>query len=141
MPETEPEGLALAEAIARAAEEMQAEDIAILDLQGISSIADFFVICSGTSHPHLKAIRREITATLDKDYDLKRHAAEGKPESHWIVLDYRDVIVHIFHRDKRDHYSLEDLWSDATKIQSVNSLSSQQETAPSSEEAEITADK
>lgn len=116
MPETEIEGLALAEAIAQAAEEMQAEDIAILDLQGISTITDYFVICSGTSHPHLKAIRREITETLDDDYGLKRHSAEGSPESHWMVLDYRDVIVHIFHSDKRGHYSLEDLWSDGKTL-------------------------
>lgn len=125
------EGLALANAIANAADEMQAEDITVLDLQGISTIADYFVICSGTSHPHLKAIRREIIETLDKDHDLKRHSAEGNPESHWIVLDYRDVIVHIFHHDKRDHYSLEDLWSDAAKVRTE---------ASSSEETEIATD-
>lgn len=117
MAEIELEGLALAQAVAKSADEMQAEDIIILDLQGISTIADFFVICSGSSHPHLKAIRREITEALDHDHNLKRHAAEGNPESHWIVLDYRDVIVHIFHNDKRDLYSLEDLWSDAITIQ------------------------
>lgn len=116
MAEIELEGLALAQAVAKAADEMQAEDITILDLQGISTIADFFVICSGSSHPHLKAIRREITESLDNEHHLKRHSAEGNPESHWIVLDYRDVIVHIFHNDKRDLYSLEDLWSDATTI-------------------------
>lgn len=116
MAEIELEGLALAQAVAKSADEMQAEDITILDLQGISTITNFFVICSGSSHPHLKAIRREITASLDHDYNLKRHAAEGNPESHWIVLDYRDVIVHIFHNDKRDLYSLEDLWSNAIII-------------------------
>lgn len=116
MAETELEGLALAQAIAGSADEKQAEDITILDLQGISTITDYFVICSGTSHPHLKAIRREIIGALDKDHGIKRHAAEGSPESHWIVLDYRDVIVHIFHNDKRDLYSLEDLWSDSISI-------------------------
>ncbi len=116
MPETELEGLALAQVIAKTADDMQAEDIVILDLQGISTIADYFVICSGTSHPHLKAIRREITAALDKEHGLKRLSAEGNPESHWIVLDYRDVIVHIFHSDIRGHYSLEDLWADAKTL-------------------------
>ena len=139
MAEIELEGLALAEAIKEAAQEIQAEDITILDLQGISTITDFFVICSGTSHPHLKAIRREIIGTLDKDHNLKRHSAEGSPESHWIVLDYRDVIVHIFHNDKRDHYSLEDLWSDAITIEPEIS-SPQSKTASSSEEAETAAD-
>lgn len=132
MPETELEGLALAEAIAQAAEEMQAEDITILDLQGISTITNYFVICSGTSHPHLKAIRREITEALDKSHGLKRRSAEGSPESHWIVLDYRDVIVHIFHSDKRGHYSLEDLWSDGKTIRSGT---------PSPEEAKTAAEK
>ena len=139
MAETELEGLALAQAIASSAEEMQAEDITILDLQGISTIADYFVICNGTSHPHLKAIRREIIGTLDKDHDLKRHSAEGSPESHWIVLDYRDVIVHIFHTDKRDHYSLEDLWSDAPVIQTEAS-SLPIKAAASSETAEVTTE-
>ena len=100
MAEIELEGLALAQAVAKGAEEMQAEDITILDLQGISTIADYFVICSASSHPHLKAVRREITESLDNEHGLKRHSAEGDPESHWIVLDYRDVIVHIFHNDK-----------------------------------------
>ena len=90
------------------------------------------MICTGTSNPHLKAIRREIIGTLDKDHHVKRHSAEGSPESHWIVLDYRDVIVHIFHRDKRHHYSLEDLWSDAKTIRSED---------PASKKAEITAGK
>jgi len=139
MAETELEGLALAQAISSSAEEMQAEDIAILDLQGISTITDYFVICSGTSHPHLKAIRREITGALEKDHQLRRHSAEGSPESHWIVLDYRDVIVHIFHKDKRDHYSLEDLWSDAGSIKSKTS-SSNKKAAPPTEEAEISAE-
>jgi len=75
MPEIELEGLALAQAIAKGADEMQAEEITILDLQGISTITDYFVICSGTSHPHLKAIRREIIGTLDKDHDVKRRTA------------------------------------------------------------------
>jgi len=139
MPETELEGLALAQAIANAADEMQAEDVNILDLQGISTIADYFVICSGTSHPHLKAIRREIIETLDKDHELKRHSAEGSPESHWIVIDYRDVIVHIFHNDKRDHYSLEDLWSDAPKVQPEISSPTTQTTS-ASEDTEIATD-
>lgn len=139
MAETELEGLALAQAIAGSADEKQAEDITILDLKGISTIADYFVICSGTSHPHLKAIRREIIQKLDKDHGIKRHSAEGSPESHWIVLDYRDVIVHIFHNDKRDHYSLEDLWSDAKTVQpEIFSPPTKSDSAP--EESEIAAD-
>ena len=91
-------------------------DIVALDLREISSFTDFFVICSGTSEPHLKAIASEIEAGLKKDHGVKPHGVDGFPLSQWIVLDYSDVIVHIFHDQKRMFYSLEDLWSDAKQI-------------------------
>jgi len=84
-----------------------------MDLRKISTFTDFFVICSGTSEPHLKAIAGEIQDRLKKDDDINPHAVDGFPLSQWIVLDYSDVIVHILHEQKRDYYRLEDLWSDA----------------------------
>ena len=78
-----------------------------LDLRGISSFTDFFVICSGTSEPHLKAIAGEIEERLKKDDQVAPHAVDGYPMSHWIVIDYSDVVVHIFHDEKRAYYSLE----------------------------------
>ncbi len=110
------EGEALALAAAGYADEKQAEEITVLDLRGISSIADYFVVCTGTSTPHLKAIRREISEKLGEEHGLKARASDGNPESQWLVLDYVDVIVHIFHRDRRDSYSLENLWSDAGRV-------------------------
>lgn len=74
------------------------------------------MICSGASEPHLKAIVGEITDCLRKDHDVKPMAVDGFPASQWIVADYSDVVVHVFHSDKRAFYSLEDLWSDAPRL-------------------------
>lgn len=93
----------------------KAEDVVILDLRKISSLTDFFVICSGTSEPHLKAIANEILAKL-KEKGLHRKHYAGSPASRWLVLDYSDVLVHIFHPQVRAHYALEDLWRDAKRV-------------------------
>ncbi|HEY4282155.1 MAG TPA: ribosome silencing factor [Chthoniobacterales bacterium] len=95
----------------------KAEDIVILDLREISTFTDFFVLCSATSEPHLKAIAGEIEARLKEDYKISAAAVDGFPASQWIVLDYLQVVVHVFHRDKREFYSLEDLWGDAPRIE------------------------
>ena len=110
------EGQKLAVAVAEYVDEMQAEGIEILDLRGISTITDFFVICTGTSNPHVKAIRREVTDKLLEEHNIKARATDGSPESQWLVLDFVDVILHIFHKDRRDTYALEDLWSDAERL-------------------------
>ncbi len=89
----------------------------ILDLRGISSFTDFFVICSGTSEPHLKAIAGEIEQRLKEDHGIRPAAVDGFPASQWMVLDYLQVIVHVFHGDKRAFYSLEDLWGDAPRLE------------------------
>lgn len=110
------EGRELALAAARYADDKQAEDIVVLDLDGISSIADFFVICTGSSSPHLKAVHREINEKLSVEHGVIPRGKDGHPESQWLVLDYVDVIVHVFHREQRDNYALEDLWSDAKRV-------------------------
>ena len=89
----------------------------MLDLRGISSFTDFFVICSGTSESQLKAIANEIETRLREDHALRPVAVDGFPASQWIVLDYLQVVVHIFHQDKRSFYSLEDLWGDAPRLE------------------------
>jgi ribosome-associated protein len=75
------------------------------------------VICSATSEPHLKAIAGEIETRLKEEYAIRAVAIDGFPASQWIVLDLLQVVVHIFHRDKREFYSLEDLWGDAPRIE------------------------
>lgn len=108
--------MGLATACATYADEKQAEDILILDLRGISTITDYFVICSGTSLPHLKAIRREVSDRLRAEHEVRPRTMDGELESRWMVLDYGDVVVHVFHREMRPIYSLEDLWSDAALL-------------------------
>ena len=88
----------------------------VIDLRDISSFTDFFLICSGTSEPHLKAIAGDLRDSLKEDHGIKPLAVDGFPASQWIVADYSGVIVHIFHHDKRAFYSLEDLWSDAPRL-------------------------
>jgi ribosome-associated protein len=89
----------------------------VLDLRGISTFTDFFVICSGTSEPHLKAIASEIETKLKQDYAIRATAIDGFPASQWMVLDYLQVIVHVFHQTKREFYALEDLWGDAPRVE------------------------
>jgi ribosome-associated protein len=88
-----------------------------LDLREISTFTDFFVICSATSEPQLKAIANEVETRLRKDHAIRPVTIDGFPRSQWIVLDYLQVVVHVFHRDKRAFYSLQDLWGDAPLVQ------------------------
>lgn len=110
------DGLRLAIAAARLAEDIKAEDIVVLDVSAVSSITDYFVICSGSSTPHLKAIAREVRAGMAESQGVKPAMAEGDHESQWVVLDYGIMMVHAFHPEKRDLYALEDLWGDAQRI-------------------------
>lgn len=110
------DGETLARTCAAAALDKKAVDPVVLDLRGISTFTDFFVICSGESEPQIKAIANSIREALREKCDRKPFAEDGFPASQWIVLDYSDVIVHIFHTEKRAHYGLEDLWSDAKRL-------------------------
>jgi len=106
----------LARLCARAAHEVKASAIAVLDLRGISSFADHFVICTGASSPHLRAIVEKVEERLRTGHRRRARAQDGTPESGWIVLDYGQVLVHVFSEEKRAYYTLEDLWSDARRV-------------------------
>ena len=110
------EGEIMALAAANYADDKKAEDIIILDTRGISPVTDFMVICTATSMPHLKAVRDEVDGMLFKEHGKKPIAKDLNLESLWLILHYGDVTVHIFHKDKRDFYSLEDLWSDSPRV-------------------------
>jgi ribosome-associated protein len=120
VPVTTPEkpltALELARLCVTFAEDKKATDPLILDLIGISSIADYFVICSAQSEPQLKAIANGVEVMLKEEYGRRPNAVDGFPTSQWIVVDYGDVMVHIFHEEKRAAYALEDLWGDAPRI-------------------------
>jgi ribosome-associated protein len=98
------------------AENRKAENVMVLDVRKISSVTDYFVVATGTSEPHLRAITDEITDKLHEDYNLRPRAVDGTLQTAWIVLDYFDVIVHIMRTDTREHYNLEGLWGDAPQI-------------------------
>jgi ribosome-associated protein len=107
----------LALLIAEAADHKKADDVVVLDLRGISTFTDFYVICSGSSEPQLKAIVEEIQDVLRKEAGVRARRVDGFPYSQWVVADFGEVIVHVFHESKRQHYALEDLWSDAPRMQ------------------------
>jgi ribosome-associated protein len=98
------------------AENKKAEDITILDVRKLSSVTDYFVITSGTSEPHLRAIVDEITDRLRDEHGLRAKAVDGTLKAAWVVLDYFDVIVHVMRGDLRERYDLEALWGDAPRV-------------------------
>lgn len=87
-----------------------------MDLRGISTFTDFFVICTGASEPQLKAIAGEITETMRKKHSVGPLGVDGFPLSQWVVVDFGSVNVHLFHPSKRELYRLEDLWNDAPRL-------------------------
>ena len=95
------------------ADNKKAENIVILDVRDLSSVTDYFVIASGTSEPHLRAIVDEITDQLREEHGVRPRAVDGT-----VVLDFFDVIVHIMRQDARDRYDLESLWGDAARVKS-----------------------
>jgi ribosome-associated protein len=98
------------------ADNRKAEDIVVLDMREISSITDYFVIASGTSEPHLRAISDEIMDKLREEHQVRPRAVDGSLHAAWLVLDYFDVIVHIMKNDVRERYNLEGLWGDAPRV-------------------------
>jgi ribosome-associated protein len=98
------------------ADNKKAENIVILDVRKISSVTDYFVIASGTSEPHLRAVVEEITDQLRQEHNLRPRAVDGTAHAAWVVLDYFDVIVHVMRQDMRERYDLEGLWGDAKRL-------------------------
>src|SRR5579862_3536269 len=95
------------------ADNKKAENIVILDVHKISSVTDFFVIASGTSEPHLRAIVEEIIGKVRDEVGQRPRAVDGTVHGAWVVLDYFEVIVHVMRQDVRERYDLESLWGDA----------------------------
>jgi ribosome-associated protein len=98
------------------ADNRKAENIVIMDVRELSSVTDYFVVASGTSEPHLRAIMDEITDKLRSDHDVRPRAVDGTLQTAWVVLDFFDVIVHIMRVDVRARYNLEGLWGDAPQV-------------------------
>ncbi len=101
---------------AKIADEKKAQDIVILDVDKISSITDYFVICSAINERQLHAIADEIDKQMKK-ISVMKYGMEGYREAKWVLIDYGDVIVHIFEKEIRSYYDLELLWGDSPKVE------------------------
>ncbi|PLR93794.1 ribosome silencing factor [Bacillus sp. T33-2] len=100
---------------AKAADDKKAEDIMVLNMKGISLIADYFIICHGNSDKQVQAIAREIKDKVEENGgSVKR--MEGFDEARWVLIDLGDVVAHVFHREERSYYNLERLWGDAPLV-------------------------
>lgn len=111
----------VAEAIIEGLQEIKAKQITLLDLRNISSaVCDYFIICHGDSSTHVNGIAQTAEKYVRKEIKEKPWHKEGKENASWILLDYVDVVVHIFQRETREFYKLEELWADA-QIEHINS--------------------
>jgi ribosome-associated protein len=100
---------------AREALEKKARDVMVIDLRGLSSVTDYFVICTGDSDIQVQAIAQHVKEKLkEADFDLLR--MEGYLHAQWVLLDFNDFVVHVFHHEARVFYSLERLWGDAPHV-------------------------
>lgn len=108
--------LELAHIAAEAALDKKAEDVVILDVRGISSFADFFVIMSGRSTRHVQGLADAVDEVL-RNKKMKNSNTEGLSDGLWVLLDYNDIVVHIFYAETRAFYDLEGLWHDAPRVE------------------------
>ncbi|MFC1989680.1 ribosome silencing factor [Chloroflexota bacterium] len=109
------EALVVAHKVVEAASDKQAIDVVLLDTRKVCSFADYFVICSGETQRQVKAIYDEAEHVLKKEGVLPHHR-EGATDSGWLLLDFGDVIVHIFAPFEREYYQLDELWSEAVPV-------------------------
>ena len=106
---------AFASAVAKLAAERHCSDIMVLDLRGISPAADFFLIATGTSDRQMRSVADEICEAA-RQQGMQRFGRAGYEQARWILLDYVDVVIHIFDAEYRDYYALELLWGDAKRL-------------------------
>ena len=108
-------GKDLAIRISQTALDKKAEDLQVFDLRGMTTYTDFLVICSGTSDRQVQAIAENIETSLKKE-NQRTLGIEGYDEGQWILLDFGEVVVHVFYQHVRDFYDIEGLWSDAPRL-------------------------
>jgi ribosome-associated protein len=106
----------LAHVIVEALEERQAADIVMLDLRAITPMADYFIVCTAESDRQARTLQEILAEQLKKEYAVRPLSTEGEPASGWVLLDYNAVVVHIFSREGRTFYRLEELWKAAPVV-------------------------
>lgn len=109
------ESARMAQVAAMAADEKKGKDVRILDIRSVSTMADYFVICTGTSNVHVRSIADSVEEQLALA-GLRLHHMEGYQNGRWILLDFGDLIIHVMHQEERDFYNLERLWGDAREV-------------------------
>lgn len=103
-------------AVVKAAEDKLAQDIVVLNLQGIALFADYFVICHGNSEIQVQAIAKEIKEKAE-ELGIQAKMSEGYEQARWVLIDLGDIVVHVFHKEEREYYNLEKLWVDAARVE------------------------
>ncbi len=126
--ETEIKALELAQAATKTLLDKKGQDIVLLDVRGISAVTDYYLIVTGTSTPHLKAMYDEVQHEL-KQLGVYAYRRSGVPEGGWMALDYVDVIIHVFGEEARRYYAIESLWSEARPVD-IQSLPDRPPTGP-----------
>lgn len=106
---------ALAQRIAALCQEFKATDVTILSLKGVTDMTDYFVIASGSSDTHVRSTAQRVEEELKREGARPAHV-EGMEQGRWVILDYVDVVVHVFHPALRSYYQLERLWGDAAVV-------------------------
>jgi ribosome-associated protein len=102
-------------AAVRAIDDLKGRDVVVLDLRGLSEATDYFVVASGTSDAHVRGLAESVLEKLHRR-GVRAHHVEGLPGGRWVLLDFVDFVVHLFHPESRSFYQLERLWSDAPEI-------------------------
>ena len=114
----EDDGAALAVAIARATEELKAEDVRVLDVRGLTDVMDFIVLATGASERQLRALSERVKEVVE-DSGRQLVGSEGTEGSGWVLVDTGDVVAHVFSRARREYYDLDGLWADARAVHSA----------------------
>jgi len=107
--------LELSQKIQSVLDDKKARDLLVLCVKGISPLADYFIIATGTSSTHINALSDYVEKAMHQEEIPMKHR-EGNPQGGWLLLDYRDIVVHIFNEEMRSYYSLERIWNDAVRV-------------------------
>ncbi|SEO32852.1 ribosome-associated protein [Amphibacillus marinus] len=107
---------ALLKLVVKACDDKRAQDIIALDMQSVSFVADYFVICDATNERQAQAIAREVKEQAEKNNTIVKRI-EGFDKARWILIDLGDIVCHVFHQEERGYYNLEKLWGDAPIVQ------------------------
>lgn len=107
----------LATRIAEILDSKKGIDIEVIDVSDKTTLADYFIICTGNSTTQVKALADEVEYVIKNECGMMPDHVEGRGNNHWVLVDYKDVVVHVFHPEERQEYNLEQLWENHRKIE------------------------